>query len=235
MQSDSAARTGAGSGAGDPPGLSSTTRAVILVVAAYIGAQMLADVASLKIGVVAGLAVDMGTFVYPVTFTLRDLAHRVLGKRGAQTLILAAGVINAVMALYLFWSARVPADPSWGLGEQFAAIFAAAGLARIVVASVVAEVVSELADTEAYHWFVTRVTRRHAWARVAVSNAVSIPLDNLVFCVGAFGWSLPWSVVGQIFVSNLAVKAAVTALSVPLIYAVREKDARNPGNAQSGE
>ena len=57
------------------------SRVAVVVVAAYIAAQMMADIASLKIGVVAGLAVDMGTFVYPVTFTLRDLVHKTLGKR----------------------------------------------------------------------------------------------------------------------------------------------------------
>ena len=222
MQSDTAASGKAAFLAGDSSAVSRSASTLVFVIAAYIAAQMLADVASLKIGVVAGLAVDMGTFIYPVTFTLRDVAHRVLGKRATQQLVFAAGAINVVMALYLRWCAVVPGDPAWGLAGPFAAIFAAAGLARIVIASIVAELVSELADTEVYHWFVTRVTRRHVWARVAVSNAVAIPLDNLVFCVGAFGWSLPWPVVGQIFVSNLAVKAAVTVLSIPLIYAVRE-------------
>ena len=70
------------------------SRVAVVVVAAYIAAQMMADIASLKIGVVAGLAVDMGTFVYPVTFTLRDLVHKTLGKRNAQVLIIAAAVIN---------------------------------------------------------------------------------------------------------------------------------------------
>ncbi len=63
-------------------------RVAIIVVSAYIGAQMLADIASLKIGVVAGLAVDMGTFIYPITFTLRDVAHKVLGRRNTQVLII---------------------------------------------------------------------------------------------------------------------------------------------------
>ena len=50
-----------------------------------------------------------------------------------------------------------------------------APLWRITIASIIAEVVSELVDTEVYSWFVDRVTTRHQWARVAVSNAVSVP------------------------------------------------------------
>jgi hypothetical protein len=199
--------------------------AAVIVVACYIGAQMLADITSLKIGIVAGYAVDMGTFIYPITFTLRDMVHKLLGKRNAQALIIVAAVINLFMAAYLAWAASVPSDPSWGLGAEFSAILGP--LWRIVIASILAEVVSELIDTEVYHWFVTRITEHYQWARVLLSNSVSVPVDNLIFAVGAFGalpllqdhfLTLPWAVVGQIFVFNLIVKYGMTLISLPLIY-----------------
>lgn len=190
----------------------------VLVVAAYIAAQMLADVASVKIGLLAGLAVDMGTFIYPITFTLRDVVHKVLGRRNARLLVVAAGAINLVMAAYLVWVANFPSDPAWGLGAEFSAVLAPVW--RIVIASIVAEVASELMDTELYHLFVTRITRRYQWARVLVSNSLSVPVDNLIFAVGAFGGVLPWASVWGIFVVNLLVKYAVTLVSLPLIYVV---------------
>ncbi|MFZ5810099.1 MAG: queuosine precursor transporter [Chloroflexota bacterium] len=193
----------------------------VIVVSAYIAAQMLADIASLKIGVVLGLAVDMGTFIYPFTFTLRDLVHKVLGKRNAQIMVISAGVINVFMAAYLMWAASVPSDPSWGLGNEFRAILAPVW--RIVVASIAAEVASELVDTELYHWFVSRITRKTQWLRVLVSNGISVPVDNLIFAVGAFGWALPWNTVWQIFVFNLILKYGLTLVSLPWIYLVPEK------------
>ena len=204
------------------PTAATISNVAIVVIAAYIGAQMLADIASLKIGLVAGWAVDMGTFIYPITFTLRDVVHKTLGKHLTRTLIFTAGAINLFMALYLRWSASVPSDPSWGLGEEFSAILAPVW--RIVVASIVAEVVSELLDTEAYHWWVTRVTRRFQWLRVLFSNSISVPVDNLIFAVGAFGGILPWNVVWQIFGLNLLVKYGVTLISLPLIYLVPDRN-----------
>ncbi|MCP4419640.1 MAG: queuosine precursor transporter [Chloroflexi bacterium] len=200
-------------------------RIAVIVVAAYIGAQMLADITSLKIGVVAGYAVDMGTFIYPITFTLRDLVHKFLGKRNAQALIVMAAIINLFMAAYLSWAASIPSDPAWGLGAEFSAILGP--LWRIVIASILAELVSELIDTEVYHWFVSRITRNYQWARVLLSNSVSVPIDNVIFAVGAFGalpflqdhfLTLPWAVVWEIFVFNLIVKYGMTLLSLPLIY-----------------
>lgn len=198
----------------------------VVVVSAYVAAQMLADIASLKIGVVASLAVDMGTFIYPITFTLRDVVHKVLGKKNARILIIVAGVINLLMALYLLWVASVPGDPEWGLAAEFSAILAPVW--RIVVASIVAEVVSELVDTEVYQFFVERITTRFQWARVLVSNSVSVPIDNIIFAVGAFGFTLPWAVVWQIFLFNLLVKYGITLLSLPLIYAAPDRDWQNP-------
>jgi len=193
----------------------------VLAVAAYVAAQMLSDVTSVKIGVVWGLAVDMGTFIYPLTFTLRDVVHKVLGKRNAQVLIVACGVINLLMAAYLVWVASVPGDPSWGLDQAFRDVLTP--IWRIVIASIVAEVFSELVDTEVYHWFVRRITRRWQWLRVLTSNSVSVPVDNIIFAVGAFGWKLPWGVIWDIFLFNLMLKYGMTLLSLPLIYVVRDR------------
>jgi uncharacterized integral membrane protein (TIGR00697 family) len=198
----------------------------VVVIAAYIGAQMLADISSLKIAVVAGLAVDMGTFIYPITFTLRDLVHKIVGKRNAQVLIITAAAINLFMVGYLAWAAAMPGDPLADPDGSFTAAFGMVfgPLWRIVFASIVAEVVSELIDTEAYHWFVTKVTRDKQWARVLVSNGISIPIDSLIFSVVAFGGIMPWSVVFDIFIFNLIVKFAVTLVSIPLIYIYPDPD-----------
>jgi len=199
----------------------SVPRIAVIVIAIYIAAQMLSDIASLKIGVVGGLAVDMGTFIYPITFTLRDVAHKVLGKNNTRTLIISAGVINLLMSAYLMWTTKVPGDPLWGLNDEYSAILGPVW--RIVVASIAAELISELLDTEVYHWFVSKVTQRYQWARVFISNSVSVPVDNLIFAVGAFGFTLPWSVVWEIFLVNLLVKYAITLVSWPLIYLVPQQ------------
>lgn len=215
------------------------SRLAIAALGAYIGAQVVSDITSLKIGTAFGRAVDMGTWIYPITFTLRDVVHKTLGKRAARTLIVTAAVVNLAMAAYLQWVARQPSDPSYPFGDEFKTVLGPVW--RIVVASIVAELISELLDTEVYHWFVTKVTTRHQWARVAVSNAVSIPIDNLVFVLGAFAaipfmadhpLTLPWADVWEIFTVNLVIKAAVSALSLPLIYLSPDRNwSTNPADA----
>jgi hypothetical protein len=192
----------------------------VWVTAAYFAAQMMADVLSLKIAWVAGFSVDAGTFIYPFTFTLRDLVHKLLGRPAARAVILAAGVINLVMAGLFRFAAWLPPDPSWPLQREFAAVLTPVW--RIVMASIVAELASEFADTEIYHLWVTRVTQRFQWARVLVSNSFSVPLDSLVFSWGAFGGQYANATVWSIFLSNVIVKGAVTLVSLPGIYLVPE-------------
>ncbi len=196
------------------------TRTGIVVVAAYIAAQMMADIGSLKIAVIAGLSIDGGTLVYPFTFTLRDMVHKALGRRAARTVVVAAAVINLVMAGFFALVAWLPADPTWGLQEAFAGVLAPVW--RIVVASILAEVVSELLDTEIYHLWVTRVTRQYQFMRVLVTNAVSVPVDSLIFVWLAFGSVLPVGVVWSIFWANVLVKGVTTMVSWPAIYLVKE-------------
>ncbi len=194
--------------------------AIMMVTSAYIAAQMLSDVMSLKIVALAGLSMDAGTLIYPLTFTLRDLVHKVAGRGGARVVILSAGVINLAMA-GLFWVvSRLPYDPAAGPQPNWDAVLAPVW--RIVLASIIAELAAELTDTEIYHLWVTRVTERYQWLRVLSSNAVSVPLDSLIFVWGAFGGVYTNAVVWSIFTANVLLKGAVTILSLPSIYLVRE-------------
>ena len=190
----------------------------IIITSIYIAAQMLADITSLKIVRFAGLTMDAGTLIYPITFTLRDLIHKVAGKQAARVVILLAAVINLFMAGLFFVVSRLPYAPQAGPQPNWDAVLSPVW--RIVIASIVAEVFSELTDTEIYHLWVTRVTRSYQWLRVLVSNSVSLPLDSLVFAWGAFGGVFPTDAVWAIVWSNVVLKGAVTLLSLPTIYLV---------------
>lgn len=195
-------------------------RSLLIVGGAYVAAQMLADIASLRIIEVGGYAVDAGTLIYPFTFTLRDLVHKIAGQSAARTLIFLAAGINVFMA-GLFWLvARLPADGFTGPQLEFGA--ALSPVWGIVVASIVAEVFAELIDTEVYQGWARRFGDRHQWGRVLASNTVAIPIDSALFVglatlFGVFPTEVAWS----IFWVNVIFKGLVTLVSIPWIYWVR--------------
>lgn len=199
--------------------------AVSVVSSLYVAAQMMADIASLRILTIGGFSVDGGTLIYPFTFTLRDMVHKVAGIKTARSLIITAAIVNIIMA-GLFWLVSVlPPDMTVGLQAEFGAVLAPVW--RIVAASIIAEVISELVDGETYQAWINRFGQRWQWTRVLVSNAVSVPLDSIIFSVIAFGGVLPWAVVLSIALSNIIVKGLTTIISMPWIYFVRDTHHEN--------
>lgn len=202
-------------------------RGLLIVGGAYVAAQMLADVASLRIISVGGHAVDAGTLIYPFTFTLRDLIHKIGGKSAARTMIWLAAAINVFMAAFFWLVASWPADletgPQLGFGEVLAPVWG------IVIASITAEVVAELIDTEVYSAWVRRFGESRQWGRVLSSNAVAIPVDSAIFVglatmFGIFPPEVAWS----IFWVNVIIKMIVAVISIPMIYWVKPEPLRSP-------
>lgn len=198
-----------------------TLQTLVVVCVLYVSAQIFADITSLRILFLAGLSIDGGTLIYPFTFTLRDMVHKLAGASVARTLIILAAIINLLMA-GLFWLVSIlPADPLVGPQAEFGIVLAP--VIRIVLASIIAEVVSELIDTEVYELWIQRMGHDRQWGRVLASNAISVPLDSALFVLIAFWGELPTEVIFSIFIANVLVKGAVTILSIPGIYLVKDQ------------
>ena len=129
------------------------------------------------------------------------------------------------MALYFIFVIKLPPESEWAAaGGQRAWEFIFGIVPRIVFASIIAEVFSELVDTEVYHWWVNGIgMNKPQWLRVVVSNSISIPIDSLIFPLIAFSGILSLNVLFIMFLSNILVKAVITAASFWMIYLVPEK------------
>lgn len=101
--------------------------------------------------------VNVGTLFFGVTFTQRDRVHA-FGRGPVYAMIGVAAVANVVAAL--------------ALGTPL----------RYVAVSMMSILLSETADTEVYQ----RLLKRRWLTRVLSSNAVSAPLDTIVFTLFAF-------------------------------------------------
>jgi len=123
--------------------------------------------------------VAVGTFIFGITFTQRDIMHK-HGRRLVYRAIAIAAGLSVLESLLL----GVPA--------------------RIILASFTAIVLAEAADTEIFQYL-----RRRSWPiKVVSSNAVSIPLDTLLFNSIAFlgvfpAWELVAIMWGEIVIKTL--------------------------------
>lgn len=193
----------------------------ITIIALYIAFQIFADIMAIKITSVWGLVVPTAVFIYPLTFTLRDVVHKVVGKKGARSIILISALLNIVMVLLFQFSIMLPPANTWGMQTEFAMVLG--GVWRIVLASIVAEMIGQLVDTEAYSLFVNKITKKYQWARVLFSNLFSSPIDSFIFIFLAFYGTLPIEVLLSMVFGQTIIKWGVSLISAPLVYLTKDK------------
>ncbi|HLC96050.1 MAG TPA: queuosine precursor transporter [Candidatus Nanoarchaeia archaeon] len=199
-------------------------QATIALAGIYIFFSFAGNIAATKVTYFGSLVMDAG-FIYCLTFTWRDLIHKQLGRQAAITTIILASIINLIAALYFQLVVALPAETSWAAaGGQSAWGFLFGIQIRIVIGSIIAQIVSELADTQTYQWWTSGFGKnKPQWLRVVVSNVISTPIDSIVFPLIAFTGIVSTTVMLQMFVTNIAVKFIVTAISWWMIYLVPDK------------
>jgi uncharacterized integral membrane protein (TIGR00697 family) len=85
---------------------------------------------------------------------------------------------------------------------------------RIIIASILAIVLAETADTEIYH----KLLSKSWFVRVVSSNAISVPLDTVLFTCIAFLFVFPLSMLMEIIYADIVVK-----FTVGLVIAIGRK------------
>lgn len=203
---------------------------IVLVVGLFVACQLIADVGATRFVEIAGVVMPGGTFIFAITFTLRDMIHKRLGKAWARAAILTAAGLNLLMALYFAFVGSLQVPGFFAYGPEWSAIFAL--VPAIVFGSIIAEVVSGLVDTEVYHRWWQRFPNAPQWTRVLVSNAVALPVDTIVFSLAAFV-ILPAIFGGntlslgdallRVASGQMLYKALVAFVSIPLIYIVPDE------------
>ena len=182
----------------------------------YLALQIFSDIGSLKIIKLFGYSIDGGTFLYPLTFTIRDLIHRLSDKKTSQIVIIQSGLLNLLMALFFYIIGILPADLEIGPQNEFTSVLSP--IWRLVIASICAEIISEFIDTEIYSAWTKKFKNKMIWGRVISSNTVALIIDSIIFCLIAFYGTMPNSILMSILISNVVIKELVTITSVPLIY-----------------
>jgi queuosine precursor transporter len=177
----------------------------------YVGVVVSAQVGTNKIVDVpwTDLTAPGGTYLIGIALSLIELAHRTAPTRregfvNAQIMVACGFGASALLAGYLAILDAMPPDDA--LFDRLS------GTWRIVLGSLVAFLISETIDNSFGAWLRDRV---HDAVRVVATNAVSVPLDSVVFLLVAFG-SLEF-IEGQI-----VVKYAVSLVfGVPLVLLLR--------------
>jgi uncharacterized integral membrane protein (TIGR00697 family) len=194
----------------------------IFLIGIYVACELIANVTASKPVAIYGIVVPAAVFIYALTFTLVDLINEELGKKGAQRVVYTAFLANVLLALYVQLAIALPPAMFYKNQEAFESTLGSTP--RIVIASLIAYLVSSLIDTEVFAWWRERIGK-WKWARVLLSNAISTLIDSITFITLAFaGTGLPLLALIQ---GQYIVKMSITVISIPLIYLVKSRKWRS--------
>lgn len=182
----------------------------------FITSLLLSNILASKIIVVGGFLLPAAIILYPLTFLVTDVVGEVEGKKSARSLVMAGFYMSLFMVLALFIARWLPAAPFWVHQDAWDAILGATP--RIVMASMIAYLVSQIHDVWAFHWWRKKTQGRHLWLRNIASTVLSQGIDSVLFITIAFGGIYAWPAIAVMVGSQYLVKVVIALLDTPLCY-----------------
>jgi hypothetical protein len=158
-----------------------------------------------------------GVIAFPVTFIVTDLLNEYYGRKGIA-FVTGLGMVMIIFEFILLQIAMaVPtSDISPVPEEAFNTVFGASG--RIILASLVAYLVGQVADITLFHWLRGLTGGRHLWLRATGSTFGSQFLDTFIVLSIAFAGQLAFSAILAITLFNYGYKFVIAVLITPVIY-----------------
>jgi uncharacterized integral membrane protein (TIGR00697 family) len=169
-----------------------------------------------------------GVLLWPLEFIITDIVNEYYGPKAVRRIsYIAVALISYAFFIFYMAISFPPADFWIGSGKDnhisnmndaFTSIFGQ-GM-WIIVASIIAFLVSQIVDVTIFHR-IKRVTgERRVWLRATGSTVISQLVDSFIVVFIAFkigkGWS--WSTVLSISVLGYSYKFLIAVLFTPIIY-----------------
>lgn len=193
---------------------------LMVLLSLFVGLLIGMNLLGSKIVSLLGIPVSVGIFMVPLTFLITDIVAEVHGRKTAQWFIYG-GVIALLMTL-AYVTLFVYLEPQSRFSSLNGAYVTTFGLsARIIIASIVALVVSQLHDIFAFEYWKKRTHGKMLWLRNNLSTIVSQMLDTIIFMFIAFYQIAPKFT--AMFILSLAVpyylfKVVFAIADTPLVY-----------------
>ncbi len=175
-----------------------------------------ANIISAKLINIWGIILPAGIIAYPLTFLFTDTIAEVWGRRTAQNVVWIGFITNLLMVFLVWVGGILPPAAEWGKQSSYQAILGS--VPRIVLASMIAYLISQHHDVFAFHLWRNKTKGRWLWLRNNLSTFVSQGLDTVVFISIAFYGVIPLGVLVRMIGAQYLVKIIIALLDTPFCY-----------------
>ena len=187
-----------------------------LLTAIFVTCLLVANIIAGKLFILGRFVLPAAVFVYPVTFVVTDTVSEVWGKEEANGIVWLGLLANLIMTAFLYLGQVLPPAPFWELQPAYEAILGA--VPRIVAASMIAYLISQLHDVQAFLFWRRVTAGRHLWLRNNLSTIVSQLLDSVIFITIAFAGTVEGAVLINLIAGQYLVKFILALADTPFCY-----------------
>ncbi len=190
---------------------------VEIAVGIFATLTVVANIIASKLVTVGDIIVPAGVIVYSATFLITDVLEEIYGKEYGKKAVVTGFFANilAMLAIVtaLLWK---PAPISIEIAKDFEKVF---GLTpRIVVASMVAYLLSLTHDVYAFHFWKEKTKGKHLWLRNNASTIVSQLIDTCTFITLSFYGVVPNDMLIKMITGQYIIKVLIALLDTPFMY-----------------
>lgn len=190
----------------------------VVVVALFITCLITANIVAVKIVDIGGVILPAAVLIFPVSYIIGDVLTEVYGYRQARRVIWLGFGCNLLVVLAIWVSQLLPAASFWDGQIAFERILGFTP--RLLIASFVAYLIGEFANSYVLSRMKVATRGRWLWMRTIGSTVVGQGIDSLVFIYLAFSGLLPWPGLIWMVVSQWLVKSLYEAAVTPITYLV---------------
>jgi uncharacterized integral membrane protein (TIGR00697 family) len=179
---------------------------------------IISNIASTKMTQFAGLTLDAGTILFPLSYIFGDIFAEVYGWKVSRRVILLGFGCIVLNAAILYIVQVLPVASFWENQASYEAIL---GLVpRITLGSIF----GYLAGSFSNAWTLLAIRKmtgeKWLWMRTIGSTLVGQTFDSTVFCLIAFAGTMGNADLLALALSNIAFKVAIEAFFTPVTYRI---------------
>ena len=190
----------------------------VFVVAIFITCLITANIAAVKLIEVFRFVLPAGTIIFPISYIFGDVLTEVYGYRQARRVIWLGFFCNFIVVVAIWIGQVLPPASFWDGQKAYERILGYTP--RLLVASFLAYLVGEFANSFVLAKMKIATKGRWLWTRTIGSTLVGEGLDSLVFMTLAFAGTMPAGALLSAILTQWLVKSAYEAVVTPLTYIV---------------
>ncbi len=198
------------------PTLMRYSRWFVLVVAIFVTCLITANITAVKLMNFFGQPLPVAIVIFPISYICGDVLTEVYGYRQARRVIWLGFFCNLIAVAAIYLGQLLPAASFWDGQAAYERILGYTP--RILIASFLAYLVGEFANSFVLAKMKIATNGRWLWTRTIASTLVGQGLDSLVFITVAFLGMIPLSGLAAAVATQWLVKSIYEALVTPLTY-----------------